>query len=213
MSENTKHNTAYSPSLAAIFVIIDVPYFLCESVIENGILISKYSEQFTFQWRHNGRDGVPNHQPHDRLLNRLFRHRWKKTSKLRVTGLCEGNSPVIAEFPTQTASNWENVSIWWRHHVPVPLLCSDQYSVIYSHQISRVYDTHSTLHYVLFYRGICCVHAKMWWCDRFSNNIKPFVAHDWLRTTTGMPQWKLGIKTNIPYFDYVNNLQIPLKLY
>ena len=41
----------------------------------------------------------------------------KKTSKFRVTGLCEGNSPVTGEFPTQKASNVENVSIWWRHHV------------------------------------------------------------------------------------------------
>ena len=51
------------------------------------------------------------------LLNRLFRHRSKKTSKLRVTGLCEGNSPVTGEFPAQRSSNAENVSIWWRHHV------------------------------------------------------------------------------------------------
>ena len=41
----------------------------------------------------------------------------KKTSKLRVTGLCVGNSPVTCIFPAQTASNAENVSIWWRHHV------------------------------------------------------------------------------------------------
>ena len=34
-----------------------------------------------------------------------------------VTGLCVGNSPVTSEFPTQRASNAENVSIWWRHHV------------------------------------------------------------------------------------------------
>ena len=47
----------------------------------------------SLQWRHNGRDGVSNHQPHDCLLNRLFRRRSKKTSKLRVTGLCAGNSP------------------------------------------------------------------------------------------------------------------------
>ena len=40
----------------------------------------------------------------------------KKISKLRVTGLCEGNSPVTGEFPAQSASNAENVSIWWRHH-------------------------------------------------------------------------------------------------
>ena len=45
------------------------------------------------------------------------RHRSKKTSKLRVTGLCAGNSPVTGEFPAQRASNAENVSIWWRHHV------------------------------------------------------------------------------------------------
>ena len=68
------------------------------------------------QWRHNGRDGVSNHQPHDCFLNRLFRRRSKKTSKLCVTGLCEGNSPVTGEFPTQRASNAENVSIRWRHH-------------------------------------------------------------------------------------------------
>ena len=45
------------------------------------------------------------------LLNRLFRRRSKKTSKLRVTGLCAGNSPGTGEFPAQMASNAENVSI------------------------------------------------------------------------------------------------------
>ena len=68
------------------------------------------------QWRHNEHDHVSNHQPHDCLLKRLFRRRSKKTSKLRVTGLCEGNSSVTSEFPAQRASNAENVSIWWRHH-------------------------------------------------------------------------------------------------
>ena len=70
----------------------------------------------SLQWRHNERDGVSNHQPHDCLLNRLFGRRSKKTSKLRVTGLCAGNSPGTGEFPAQRTSNAENVSIWWRHH-------------------------------------------------------------------------------------------------
>ena len=70
----------------------------------------------SLQWRHNDHDGVSNHQPHDCLLNRLFRRRSKKTSKLRVTGLCAGNSPVTGEFPAQRASNTENLSIWWCHH-------------------------------------------------------------------------------------------------
>ena len=71
---------------------------------------------WTRQWRHNEHDGVSNHQPHDCLLNHLFRSRLKKAPKFRITGLCARNSPVTGEFPTQRASNRENVSIWWRHH-------------------------------------------------------------------------------------------------
>ena len=67
------------------------------------------------RWRH-GRDCVSNHQPHNCLLNRLFRRSTKKTPKLRVTGLCAGNSPGTGEFPAQMASHAGNVSIWWRHH-------------------------------------------------------------------------------------------------
>ena len=59
----------------------------------------------TLHSRHNERDGVSNHQPHDCLPNRLFRRRSKKTSKLRVTALCVGNSPVTDEFPAQVTSN------------------------------------------------------------------------------------------------------------
>ena len=65
------------------------------------------------QWRHNERDGVSNRRILDRLLKRLLRLR----AKLRFTGLCEGNSPVTSGFPSQRASNAENVSIWWCHHV------------------------------------------------------------------------------------------------
>ena len=63
------------------------------------------------------RDGVSNHQPHDCLLNGLFRRRSTKTSKLRFTGLCERDSPVTGEFPSQRASNAENIniSIWLRN--------------------------------------------------------------------------------------------------
>ena len=41
------------------------------------------------------RDVVSNHQRLDCLLSNLLRCRSKKTSKFRVTGLCEGNSPVF----------------------------------------------------------------------------------------------------------------------
>ena len=65
---------------------------------------------------HNGHHGVSNQQHDNCLLNRLFRRRPTRTSKLRITGLCAGNSPVTGEFPAQGANNAENVSIWWRHH-------------------------------------------------------------------------------------------------
>ena len=67
----------------------------------------------SLQWRHNGRDSVSNHQPDDCLLNRLFRRRSRKTSKLRVTDLCAGNSPGTDGVSAQMVSNAENVSIWW----------------------------------------------------------------------------------------------------
>ena len=67
----------------------------------------------TLQWR----DGVSNHQPRDSLLNRLFRRRSTKTSKLRATGLFVGYSPVSGEFPAQKSSNAEIDSIWWRHDI------------------------------------------------------------------------------------------------
>ena len=78
--------------------------------------IWKYIQNKVLHWRHNGRDGVSNHQPYDCLVNRLFGHRSKKTSKLRVTGLCEGNSLGTGKIPAQMASNAKNICIWWRHH-------------------------------------------------------------------------------------------------
>ena len=75
------------------------------------------------QWCHNERDGISNHQPYECLLNHLFRHRSKKTSKPHVTGLCEENSPMTSEFPPERASNAVNVSIWWHHHGVVILVC------------------------------------------------------------------------------------------
>ena len=77
----------------------------------------------SLQWRHNGPDGVSNHRRLDCVLNRLFKRRSKTTSKLRATDLGEGNSPVTGEFPTERASNAENISTWWSHHGIFDLVC------------------------------------------------------------------------------------------
>ena len=75
-----------------------------------------YHKKSPLQWCHDDRDGFSNHWDHDCLINHLFMTKSKKTSKLCVTGLCEGNSPVTGEFPAQRASNAENISIWWCNH-------------------------------------------------------------------------------------------------
>ena len=78
---------------------------------------------FSLQWRHNEPDSVSNHQSHDCLLNRLFRRRPKKTPKLHVTRLCEGNSPMTGEFPhkgpvTRKMFPFDDVIMWWFTLIP-----------------------------------------------------------------------------------------------
>ena len=72
---------------------------------------------YPLQWRHNEHNGVSNHRHVNCVHNRLFRRRSKKTSKLRVTDLWEGNSPVTVNFPHKgTVTRSFHVYIWWRHH-------------------------------------------------------------------------------------------------
>ena len=128
-----------------------------------GIILKRNSYQLQLSWIHgtrlwrlNGHEGVSSHQPHNCLLNCVFRRRIKKTSKLRITGLCEGNSPVTGEFPTQRASNAENDSIWWRQHdilslcTPLILTVKTSKMLIYTyvhktyyHKISNISGTKS----------------------------------------------------------------------
>ena len=111
----------------------------------------------------------------------LFRVRSRKTSKLRVTGLCVGNSPVTSEFPTQIASNVENVSIWWRHHAlivaklryfclfSIGILCQivtvgysaviPGYPVQFSQIKRRDYELKS------IFKTICLLHIHVLGCD------------------------------------------------
>ena len=67
--------------------------------VEYWIMRQRSIGAISLRWRHNGHDGVSNHQPHHCLLNHLFGCRSKKTSKLCVTGLCPGNSPGPVNSP------------------------------------------------------------------------------------------------------------------
>ena len=74
----------------------------------------------SLQWRHNGCNGISNHQRLECLFNRLLRPRSKKRSKLHVTVLCDRNSPVPFEFPSQSSSNML-LSSSNRKYQPYPL--------------------------------------------------------------------------------------------
>ena len=82
-------------------------------LIINQLWPSLLMHMCPLKWCHDEWDGVSNHRRLDGLRNSFFRRRSKKTSKLRITGLCEGNSPVTSEFPSQRASDAKNVTI---HH-------------------------------------------------------------------------------------------------
>ena len=65
--------------------------------------------------------GILNYQSIECLFNHLFRLKTKEHQRSALLALCGGNPPLTSGFPSQRASNTENVSIWWRHNV---LICS-----------------------------------------------------------------------------------------
>ena len=99
-----------SPLATTMHAFYTMTIMLHES-IEQNLTTPSFQWHSALQWRHNERDGVSNHWRLDCLLSRLFRRGSKNTSKLRVTGLCEGNAPVTDEFSSQRASDAANVSI------------------------------------------------------------------------------------------------------
>ena len=108
------------------------------------------------------------------------RRRSKKTLKLCVTGLCEGNSPVTGEFPAQRASNAENISIWWRHHAKIFDNHSDLKGLPYGNKskIGTTTEMPITHNWIIFADGGCQISQTMpvviatiwpqllwpWWC-------------------------------------------------
>ena len=140
---------------------------------------------FSLQWHNNEHDGISNHLHLHCLLHCWFRPTSKKTSKLRVTGLC-ANSPVTGEFPTQKASNTENVSIWWCHHVYVThiKLCSKV-----SNQWG--YHLHSCVTYLPRLDVVC------WYWFSFTARLVSTHCRD--HSGYGLSQWDVGLHYNGVY--------------
>ena len=106
---------------------------------------------------------MSNHKPHDCLFNCLFERRSKKTSKLHVTGLCEGNSPVTSEFPAQRTSNAEKISIWWCHHAANDLH-SFMISVFHHAQVCLcIYCLHLEFYFLILINNSSVIYWQFSW--------------------------------------------------
>ena len=98
-----------------IFVLVQWYYALRYSimydstfawVLYNPVVIwGRFRQSVIFialQWRHNERDGASNHQPHDCLLNRLFRHRSIKHQRSASLAFVRG----IHRWPVNSPHKW-----------------------------------------------------------------------------------------------------------
>ena len=59
------------------------------------------------RWRRNERDGVSNHQPHDYLLNHLFRHRSKKHQSSALLAFVRGIHRSPVNSPHEGPVTWK----------------------------------------------------------------------------------------------------------
>ena len=131
------------------------------------------------QWRHNEHDGVSYHQPHDCLLNCLFRRRSKKTSKLCITGLCEGNSPVNSPHKRPVMRKmfpFDDVIMTWVK--PNSTIAQQKTTKHYVHTARDVLEIVSTLLRANNFMSFCCFLVLSAPIIRCSNIMWDFIKKD-----------------------------------
>ena len=151
------------------------------------------------RWRHNERAGVSNHQPHDYLLNRVFRRRSKKISKLRVTGRgihrVPVNSPhkwpvtrkmypfddVIMLKVSAHSNSWATRIMWESFQ-----RCNAYHGDVmawkrFLHYWPFVKEIHQSIvhlvyiaHYVVFYCGFAALLVLVGWCESFTHTLQGY---------------------------------------
>ena len=111
----------YQYFIKTLLSVYGVSFFLCDlptltiAFVYTNITAVGNSPCHSLQWCHN--EGDSNHQPHDCLLNRLFKARIKENIKTPCHWPLWEKSTGERWIPPTRASNGENVSIWWCHHV------------------------------------------------------------------------------------------------
>ena len=108
----------------------------------------------SLQWCHNGCDGVSNHQPHDCLLNRLFRRRLKKHQSSASLTFMRG----IHRWPMNSPHKWpvtrkmfsfdDVIMVWaWAYNLLITSLpyCADCTINIFYVMTFKTASCHTTM--------------------------------------------------------------------
>ena len=137
------------------------------------------SRNVSLRWRHNGCDGVSNHLPHGCLLNLLFGRRSKWTSKLRLTGLCVGNSP---ESGAWTNGPTNNRDLRPAHYGVIVMTCPLP-------NILDISQSHKIRYWTQYYNFVKTLNSQMTphiapsCCSLFADTVK-------IETLAGVIAWK-----------------------
>ena len=131
--------------------------------------------------------------------NRLLKCKSKKTPKFHISGLCDGNSPVTSEFPTQRASNTDNVFTLWRHHDLKLFLWNRLemnstgscywYTKSFSELVEVRHQTFTQISFTMFQCAICRYQGQ--WIDqnydicRYNLYCHGRTVYQWVSTLTG----------------------------
>ena len=143
------------------------------------------------------------------IYSTVYSRRWSKTtSKLRVTGLCAGNSPMTGELPTQRASNTEQFSICWRPHDIVRLWLHLWFVSLLYVDFVNLNHSHKSIFVIAIYPwGVsdslhCYSHVVYSWSRGHSATNCPIRQHSRTNTSRFIP----------PFDSFVRIYEILLKI-
>ena len=143
-----------------------IGYLWTNFVLQKHGYLWCFQDSGSLRWRHNGRNSVSNHQPHDCLLNPLFRRRSKKISKLRVTGLCAG----IHRRPVNSPHKWPVTPKMFPFDDVI--MCQGKYIKVLSYWIfvNKLHSNHNHSA-TIFSKGHAfknvinhVIRTPIWWC-------------------------------------------------
>ena len=99
------------------WIVIDLRDWWGHILLSIFVKVTTFSSlrSITLQWCHNDHHGVSNHLHSTVCLNVYLNYHQRQTKPV-LLALCEWNPPVTGGFPSQMASNAENVPMEWRHH-------------------------------------------------------------------------------------------------